>query len=406
MQTPQILTPTNVNSGPNPATRPGDANAPETPFKDVLSREMSGRGTDTAKPPENTSGQAPSAPAAKDRSQAANAGPTDLPPEEQDPALAASAEVLALVASLTQGAAGTAEAAELPEETATADQLLREDAKANPAAVTTKTDAPAHPLAMGTLPAARAAGAADAAGTTGRAPGIATAMEKQAAAKAEGEPQERKAGSAQEKPFATELAAARTQESARNAAAGQAALNGAGTAGTEAATTAGTNVQPVQHAALNAVQAAAPQTQEKLTPRVGTPAWDQALGQKVVWMVAGEQQSASLTLNPPDLGPLQVVLNVSNSQANATFISAQPEVRQALESALPKLREMLGEAGIQLGQASVNSGTPGQQSAHGEQQGHGTRRAESIDSQQADAPLRSARTSISAGGRGLVDTFA
>jgi flagellar hook-length control protein FliK len=32
-------------------------------------------------------------------------------------------------------------------------------------------------------------------------------------------------------------------------------------------------------------------------------------------MVGSEEQTASLTLNPPDLGPLQVVLSVSNDQA-------------------------------------------------------------------------------------------
>jgi len=117
-------------------------------------------------------------------------------------------------------------------------------------------------------------------------------------------------------------------------------------------------------AALNAAattQAANAVAGNQLQARVGSQAWDQQLGQKVVWMVAGGDQSATLTLNPPDLGPLQVVLNVSNDQASASFTAAQPEVRQALENAMPKLKEMMGEAGIQLGQTSVSAGDPGQQ---------------------------------------------
>lgn len=165
-------------------------------------------------------------------------------------------------------------------------------------------------------------------------------------------------------------------------------------------------MQPVQQAGLHALQQQVANTAEKLTPRVGTPAWDQALGQKVVWMVAGDQQSASLTLNPPDLGPLQVVLNVSNSQANATFIAAQPEVRQALEAALPKLRDMLGEAGIQLGQASVNSGTPNQQGGF-EQQGSQTARGHghhgNRDVASNDAQVRVSRVQPASSGLGLVD---
>lgn len=144
---------------------------------------------------------------------------------------------------------------------------------------------------------------------------------------------------------------------------------------------------------------------EKLSPHVGTPAWDQALGQKIIWMVGGSQQSASLTLNPPDLGPLQVVLNVSNEQASATFISAQPEVRQAIEAALPKLREMMGEAGIQLGQTNINAGSGSQQDPSGEQNrpspssfAHGK--------SPVDTPATTAVPSGTKTRQGLVNTFA
>jgi flagellar hook-length control protein FliK len=146
---------------------------------------------------------------------------------------------------------------------------------------------------------------------------------------------------------------------------------------------------------------------DKLTPQVGSPGWDQALGQKVVWMVAGGQQSASLTLNPPDLGPLQVVLNVSNSHATATFTAAQPEARQALEAAMPKLREMLGDVGIQLGQTSVNSGAAQQQNTAGEQNAkhsNASRFGNTIDT--GDTSIAVSRTTSVSAGLGLVDTFA
>jgi flagellar hook-length control protein FliK len=123
----------------------------------------------------------------------------------------------------------------------------------------------------------------------------------------------------------------------------------------------------LQQAAAVAVPA------DKLTGRVGSPAWDQQLGQKVVWMAAGGDQSATLTLNPPDLGPVQVVLTVTNDQADAAFMSAQPEVRQALEAAMPRLREMMSEAGIAFGSATVSAGTP-EQKNHGERAASGERR--------------------------------
>lgn len=156
---------------------------------------------------------------------------------------------------------------------------------------------------------------------------------------------------------------------------------------------------------VQASRAAAPlQAGERLSPQLGTPAWSQALGEKIVWMAAGSQQSATLTLNPPDLGPLQVVLNVSNDHASAHFFAAQPEVRQALEAALPRLRDMMQDAGIQLGQANVSADTARQQDDSPRDTprslpGLAHAGAESMaDASLVAPPVRA--------GRGLVDTFA
>jgi len=96
---------------------------------------------------------------------------------------------------------------------------------------------------------------------------------------------------------------------------------------------------------------------DTLHPRVGTPAWETALGHKVTWMIGEHQQTATLVLDPPDLGPLQVVLTINSDQATAAFYAPEPEVRRALEAAIPRLREMLDAAGIQLGDATVGAGT-------------------------------------------------
>lgn len=164
-------------------------------------------------------------------------------------------------------------------------------------------------------------------------------------------------------------------------------------------------LRPPAPPALESLSTTAEAASPRLAPTVGTHAWNQALGDKIVWMVAGAQQSATLTLNPPNMGPLQIVLNVSNEQATASFFSAQPEVRQALEAAFPKLREMMNEAGIQLGQATVSADTP--------QQHHASDRG----AQRNTPPFPGAGEAITAvvqplhtpalqSGRGLVDTFA
>jgi flagellar hook-length control protein FliK len=163
---------------------------------------------------------------------------------------------------------------------------------------------------------------------------------------------------------------------------------------------------PVSHQQVQAAAATAAAA-DKLAPRVGSNGWDQALGQKIVWMVGGEMQSASLTLNPPDLGPMEVVLNVSNNQANVTFTAAQPEVRQALEDAVPKLREMLGDAGIQLGQANVSAGTPNNQPGqHGESRQSTRSTGDSLNKAEETTASVMRSQAVSGGGNGLVDTFA
>ena len=163
----------------------------------------------------------------------------------------------------------------------------------------------------------------------------------------------------------------------------------------------------LQPGALQQAAAALAVPADKLTGRVGSPAWDQQLGQKVVWMAAGGDQSATLTLNPPDLGPVQVVLTVTNDQADAAFMSAQPEVRQALEAAMPRLREMMSEAGIAFGSATVSAGTPeqqnnGERAASGERRGNGQGGGTS-GGEIAIAPATGGRSRASLS---AVDTFA
>jgi flagellar hook-length control protein FliK len=160
-----------------------------------------------------------------------------------------------------------------------------------------------------------------------------------------------------------------------------------------------------QATALQNAQATGSAPTDRLSARVGTPAWDNQVGQKVIWMVGGEEQSATLELNPPDLGPVQVVLNVSNDMASVSFSSQQLEVRQALENALPRLREMMSESGIALGNASVNAGSEGRQGQDRQGSGRpGSGAGGGGDSAVAETTPR-ARTSI-LGGAGAVDTFA
>lgn len=161
----------------------------------------------------------------------------------------------------------------------------------------------------------------------------------------------------------------------------------------------------VSHTPINVPLVAADTSTSRLTPTVGTTAWGQALGEKLVWMASGSQQTATLTLNPPNLGPLQIVVHVTNDQATASFFSAQPDVRHALESAFPRLREMMNDAGIQLGQTTVSADTPQQNYTPDRQPQRITLPFSGTDPA-APAALQAIQAPIRQSGRGLVDTFA
>jgi flagellar hook-length control protein FliK len=80
-------------------------------------------------------------------------------------------------------------------------------------------------------------------------------------------------------------------------------------------------------------------------------------------MANQSHQVAELHLNPPNLGPIEVRLTISNDQASAVFVSHQSVVREAIETALPRLREMLADNGIMLGNVTVGSESFSQQQA-------------------------------------------
>lgn len=153
-----------------------------------------------------------------------------------------------------------------------------------------------------------------------------------------------------------------------------------------------------------------PGTRQTIAAPLGSNGWADEFSQKINWMSTQQNQVAELHLNPPDLGPLDVVLKISDNQATALFTSPHGAVRDAVENALPKLRETLADNGITLGNATVSDQPPRDRDAERfMSQGSGTT-ARPDDSSassgsgrllMAAAPINSARRH-----NGMVDIFA
>ncbi len=92
-----------------------------------------------------------------------------------------------------------------------------------------------------------------------------------------------------------------------------------------------------------------------LNAQLGTPEWQQQLGQQVMMFNRQGQQTAELRLHPQDLGSIQISMKIENNQAQLHFVSGHSAVRSAIEAAMPDLKTALADNGISLGQSSVGS---------------------------------------------------
>lgn len=140
---------------------------------------------------------------------------------------------------------------------------------------------------------------------------------------------------------------------------------------------------------------------------LGSSGWSDEFSQKISWMGTQRNQVAELHLNPPNLGPLDVVLKISDNQATAMFTSPHSAVRDAVENAMPRLREILADNGITLGNTTVSDQSPRDRSANGFS-GNGTAaQRESADDASRLASLSAAAQPVAMRRHhGMVDTFA
>lgn len=149
------------------------------------------------------------------------------------------------------------------------------------------------------------------------------------------------------------------------------------------------------------------ETQAPVNTPLQDKQWPQSFGERVVWMAKNEQQVAQISINPPQLGPIQITLNLNGDQASAIFTSPHAEVRQAIQDAMPQLREMLSSAGVSLGQTNVGAQTPQQNKENPGQFANGNRSSGETAILSSDSNSGSASSGmIIQRGRGLVDLFA
>ena len=93
------------------------------------------------------------------------------------------------------------------------------------------------------------------------------------------------------------------------------------------------------------------------------PTWANRIGEQLAFMIQGKFHSAEIKLNPAHLGPLEIQVTVQDDQASVRFVSAHAAVRDALDAALPRLRDMLDQQGLNLLNVDVSAHSGSQREA-------------------------------------------
>ena len=87
------------------------------------------------------------------------------------------------------------------------------------------------------------------------------------------------------------------------------------------------------------------------------------VAERIQMMLSKNLKNIDIRLDPPELGRMQIRMNMNGDNATVHFTVANQQARDIVEQAMPRLREMLAQQGMQLGESSV------QQQASGQQQG-------------------------------------
>ncbi|MES2719421.1 MAG: flagellar hook-length control protein FliK [Pseudomonadota bacterium] len=105
---------------------------------------------------------------------------------------------------------------------------------------------------------------------------------------------------------------------------------------------------------LSSPQSSAPVLTTLLPHALQDPAWSDAFGQRIAMLAQQGTQSATLQLNPPDLGPIQVRIAMSEQGARVEFNTLQQTTSDLIETAMPRLAAALEHQGLRLDDSRVN----------------------------------------------------
>ncbi|KPJ96324.1 MAG: hypothetical protein AMJ53_01010 [Gammaproteobacteria bacterium SG8_11] len=103
----------------------------------------------------------------------------------------------------------------------------------------------------------------------------------------------------------------------------------------------------------------------QMSSTFGHKGWSSEVGQRVLWMVNTDLQQAQLQLNPKHLGPIEIKITMTaDQQINLNFLTHSNAVKETLDQAMPRLREIFDQSGLNLSDVNVRQESHKQQRDH------------------------------------------
>ena len=84
-----------------------------------------------------------------------------------------------------------------------------------------------------------------------------------------------------------------------------------------------------------------------MSPNADSSEWGNGLGERVSWMINQKQNTATIRLDPPMLGKLDVLVKITDDATTITIQTQHAQTRDLIESASARLRDFLQESGFQ-----------------------------------------------------------
>ncbi len=134
-----------------------------------------------------------------------------------------------------------------------------------------------------------------------------------------------------------------------------------------------------------------------------SPQWSEQFGQRVMLMASNKLQNAELRLHPAEMGPIKVQVTMDDGITSVNFQAQHAVTREAIEQALPRLRELMEENGLALQNASVSDQSL--QNGRSETEDEAATNIASPDGSKHDVEQADPQSAQSRRSSALLDTF-